>query len=139
MLYPGNWGRNGTAAFSSVAWVPRPCFFFELTGESPVSPFFPLPSSCRQSNVCCSGPGVAVSNRTASASFFNRVPQHVLHGISDMYPCSRVFTNSLSVFSNRRSRFGITPSHHVPVPISPFLSVPYIKICCTFLGMSLYG
>src|SRR6266446_10183192 len=126
MLYPGNLGKKGIVAFSSVAWTPRPCFFFEATGEASVPPFSPFPFPERQSNSAATGPGVAVSNRTASASFFSLVPQHALHGISDIYPCSRVFTNSLSVFSNRRSRFGITPSHHVPVPRSPFLSVPYI-------------
>ena len=63
----------------------------------------------------------------------------VLQGISDIYPCSRAFTHSLSVFSKRRSRLGTIPSHHVPVPRSPFLSVPYISTCCTFLGISLYG
>src|SRR6266850_6253132 len=127
MLYPGNFGRNGGALFSSC-----PLFFF-------LEPPLAARLSARQSNSATTGPSVAVSSRTASASFFNLVPQQVLHGISDIYPCSRVFTNSLSVFSNRRSRFGITPSHHVPVPKSPFLSVPYIKICCTFFGISLYG
>src|SRR6266480_4170753 len=126
MLYPGSFGKNGGAAFS--AFSSRPLFFFLDAG-----------SVSRQSSEARSGPSVAVSSRTASASFFNRVPQHVLHGISDIYPCSRVFTHSLSVVSNRRSRLATIPSHHVPVPRSPFLSVPYIKICCTFLGMSLNG
>ena len=45
----------------------------------------------------------------------------------DMYWCSRCFTHSLSVFSKRRCRLGMTPSNHVPVPWSPFLSVPYIS------------
>src|SRR5438105_7418462 len=113
MLYPGSFGKNGGLAFSSF-----PLLFFD-----PVAAFR---LSARQSNSFCSGPLVAVSSLTASASFFNRVPQHVLHGISDIYPCSRVFTHSLSVFSNRRSRLATIPSHQVPVPRSPFLSVPYI-------------
>src|SRR5216110_1209483 len=129
MLYPGSLGRNGVAG-ASCPWF----FFFPFpdTGGTPVPP-------SRQSSACCSGPGVAVSSRTASASFFNLVPQHALHGISDIYPCNRCCTHSLSVFSNRRVRFGTTPSHHVPVPKSPFLSVPYISTCCTFLGISLNG
>ncbi len=48
-------------------------------------------------------------------------------------------THSLSVLSKRRWRLGITPSNHVPVPMSPFLSVPYMRISRTFLGTSLYG
>src|SRR5882672_1866282 len=107
MLYPGSFGKKGGALFSSFSSCPL-FFFFEVFSGS------------KQSNSACSGPGVAVSSRTASASFFSRVPQHVLHGISDIYPCSRVFTHSLSVFSNLRSRLATIPSHHVPVPKSPF-------------------
>src|SRR5438874_1808072 len=49
-----------------------------------------------------------------------------------MYWCSRCCTHSLSVFSNRRWRLGMTPSKYVPVPLSPLASVPYIRMSLTF-------
>src|SRR5687767_15730760 len=107
----------------------RPVAGLPASAGSESSPH-PAESSPCPSRVC---------SRTAIASLRRRVPAHKRHGCSDMYWTMRVLTHSLSVLSKLRWRLGITPSNHVPVPMSPFLSVPHIRTSRTFFGTSLYG